>query len=102
MIVFWLSFLILTVLHPISDFIIRNKISVRAHWISALNPLHYLWDYYFAKHNEFIDPDYNVEGAETLNLSLVNNDHFWVWLGVDQTIHVFQNILLAILLELIF
>lgn len=99
---FWPVFLILTVAHPIADFVVQNRISRKAHWFACLNPLHYLWDNLFNKHSEYIDPKFILKDFEALNLSLVNNNYFWFWLGIDQIGHVILNIILALFLDWLF
>lgn len=101
--IFIITFIILTVLHPIGDYIIRNLTWDKwycdlLHYLICLNPLHALWDETLGrKHGEYI-----IGGKMTRGLELIKNSWFWFWLGIDQLAHVILNLLLAVFLEVIF
>lgn len=52
-------------------------------------------------HAKYMDPNFKLKEFEELNLSLVNNDYFWVFLGIDQTVHVIFNLIWAWILAAI-
>lgn len=125
--IFWLSFLVLTIMHPIGDFLIGNRRRFRGEFWLVLNPLHWWWDSSrFRKHGQFIkllkvsnpmevmEPGYSVDKKGNIDLHEVSvvpfyhnfniyqvQQKFWFWLGVDQLAHVFLNIIFALFLEVI-
>lgn len=94
-------FVILTIAHPISDFIVRNITWDKwygepLHYLIALNPFHFLWD----KSLGTIHSRYVLDWAITKNKRLAIIEHgYWLWLGIDQLAHQLLNLLLAILME---
>ena len=83
--VFILSFVILTLVHPIGDFIAPRRFKGE-YWL-VLNPLHILYDLSPLRRHHHYHPD-RIE--------------YWRWLGVDQFMHVILNLVFAAILELIF
>jgi len=107
-------FIILTVAHPVADFVVQN-LGKRWHYLASLNPLHYVWDYFFSFHSKWIDTYKDVctimvskdraDGAfRSLNgetISIIRDDKFWVSLGVDQTMHILLNLVWAVIVAYI-
>ena len=81
--VFVLSFLLLTLLHPIGDFLLPRRF--HHFFFFCTNPLHLLYDLSPLRQHHH----YHVEREE-----------FWRWLGVDQFMHVILNLIMAILMEI--
>ncbi len=80
--IFIIVFILLTILHPIGDFIAPRRWHGE-YWI-VLNPLHIVWDNsVFRVHSKYS----------------CTESKFWKWLGIDQLSHVILNLILAGLLE---
>ncbi len=98
--IFWFSFLILTLLHPLGDFVIGNRRRFKGEFWIVLNPLHWLWDSSrFRKHGKYVYTQIDIGNNE---VELVVKQPFWFWLGIDQFAHVILNIILAAFLEIVF
>ncbi len=103
--VFWFSFLLLTILHPIGDFLCQTRRRFRCEFLIVLNPLHWLWDSSrFRKHGQFISRSYNQyhPTQDSYIKGQFIEQKFWFWLGIDQLAHVILNIIFAGFLELLF
>lgn len=99
--IFYLVFIILTIMHPISDFIVRNITWGKwycdlLHYGLSLNPLHFLVDITIGK----IHPRYYTFLAVSGGIELIEK-RFWLFLGFDQLAHVIMNIVFAVFIEMI-
>lgn len=101
--IFLITFIILTLAHPISDFIIRNFTWEKwycdpLHYLLSLNPLHYLWDKTLGQiHSKYV---LNWAVTKTKKIDIIEH-RFWLWLGIDQLAHQILNLIFALLLEMI-
>lgn len=122
--VFWFSFFIFTLMHPIGDFIIGDRRKWKGEFWLVINPLHWLWDLSpLRQHHKYIatrklpalsvlpkDEPLNphkkdywfIPDQDILFTSQFLTQEFWFWLGVDQLAHVILNVVMAGILEIIF
>ena len=83
--VFIISFIILTLAHPLGDFLAPR--GVKGEYWLVLNPFHILLDKSPLRQH----PNYHCDRPE-----------FWRWLALDQFMHVILNLIFALILELVF
>jgi hypothetical protein len=82
--VFLIVFVILTLVHPLGDFMAKRRF--KGEFFIVLNPLHALYDLSpLRKHPQYSYAD----------------EKFWRWLGIDQFNHVILNLILAGIIELL-
>jgi len=105
-------FLLYSIMHPISDFIVHNRLGKRWHYLWCLNPFHWIWDTFFSFHTKWQTIYHNTHKVtiKTWNddvfyhrfytefhvpVSITRDDKYWWRLGVDQTMHVLLNLVWA-------
>lgn len=111
---FWV-FVVLTVMHPIGDFLtpIRQfgrgwKQFFVSEWFLVLNPLHFIWDKWspLRRHHLYLEPIFLAKdivepkpqfktNKQIVAYIKITNPIFWRWLALDQLYHVLSNLLLA-------
>ncbi len=115
---FILIFIILTLAHPLGDFLAPWRQQTGEWWL-VLNPLHFLFDRSrFRKHPAYVhnfydsgigtiqnpvyytmNPSYRISMASYNMPDLYEiKPRFWRWLGVDQFIHQVLNLVYAFIL----
>lgn len=119
--IFIVTFIILTIMHSIADYMVPLKSRIPWHYLLAINPLHFLWDETFglihSKHARHFSNlkeihFYFIRKIKIIEFNFVKFDErpgevdliypkFWFWLGIDQLAHVILNLSLAIFVEAI-
>lgn len=95
--IFIVTFIILTLLHPIADYMISKEKRIPWHYFLALNPLHFIWDESLGK----MHSHYTYKINFLADNEEVIEEEYWFWLGIDQLVHVMLNLLFAVFLEAI-
>lgn len=98
--IFIVSFIILTILHPLADFWFGGN--RRLHYFVALNPLHWLWDISpFRRHQNYTRTSTLLTNEWGEIPVLLTMNKFWKLLAIDQLAHVLLNLIVALFLEVL-
>lgn len=112
----WLVvFVILTLTHPLADFVAQSFFGNKWHYFFTLNPLHWFVDRFLSFHTKWARIYKDVIGTMVhkqgeyksfasmngITISIIQDEKFWWRLGVDQFMHVIANLLWAVIIECI-